>query len=243
MKDPTTGIWTAGGASPSGIPNPMGSRPTGTPSMEERDVRGMYSHPPATGGIRLGGVVAADVGDAIRIDDLRGIKIPCYDGNPSNLDDFILDWEVFAEEVVGEMHGAPRDKWVCRTFPHRLAQDLKEELRDQIRERVIQTEQACLQWLEDEERVDVPNQKLEDLWSILLPLERGELRVWEWNRYIRKYRRSLRLVEDWNEASEIRQLLKDVLPGHWKRRVEDEEKKRAKKLVAVRIMASEDTHA
>ena len=80
------------------------------------------------------------------------------------------------------MKGAPRDKWVCRTFPHRLAQDLKEELRDQIREGLIQTEQACLQWLEDEERVDAPNQKLEDLWSIPLLLERGELRVREWNR-------------------------------------------------------------
>ena len=130
VKDPTTGTWTTGGASPSRLPNPMGSGPTGPHSMEERDVWGVYSHPPATGGIRLGGVVAADVGDAIRIDDLRGIKIPYYDGNPSNLDDFILDWEVFAEEVVGEMKGAPRDKWVCRTFPHRLAQDLKEELRD-----------------------------------------------------------------------------------------------------------------
>ena len=243
VKDPTTGIWTAGGASPSRIPKPMGSGPTGPHSMEERDVRGVYSHPPATGGIRLGGVVDADVGDAIRIDDLRGIEIPYYDRNPSNLDDFILDWEDFAEEVVGEMKGAPRDKWVCRTFPHRLAQDLKEELRDQLREGGIQTEQAFLQWLEDEERVDAPNQKLEDLWSIPLPLEGGELRVREWNGYIGKYRRSLKLVEDWNEASEIRHLLKDVLAGHWKRRVEDEEKKRAKKRVAVRIMASEDTHA
>ena len=196
VKDPNMGIWTAGGVSPSRIPNPMGSGPTGPHSIEERDVQGVYSHPSATGGIRLGGVVAGDVGDAIRIDDLRGIKIPYYDGNPSNLDDFILDSEEFAEEVIGEMGGAPRDKWVCRTFPHRLAQDLKEELRDQIREGVIQTEQACLQWLEDEERVDAPNQKLEDLWSIPLPLERGELRVREWNRYIRKYRRSLKLVED-----------------------------------------------
>ena len=135
VKDPTTGIWTAGGASPYRIPNPMRSGPTGPHSMEEGDVRGVYSHPPATGGIPLGGLVAADVGDAIRIDDLRGIKIPYYDGNPSNHDDFILDWEDFAEEVVSEMKGAPRDKWVCRTFPHRLPQDLKEELRDQIRER------------------------------------------------------------------------------------------------------------
>ena len=49
-------------------------------------------------------------------------------------------------------------------------------------------------------------------------------------------------MEDRNEASEIRHLLKDVLPGHWKRRVEDEEKKNAKERVAVRIMASEDNH-
>ena len=141
------------------------------------------------------------------------------------------------------MKGAPRDKWVCRPFPHRLAQDLKEELRDQICEGLIQTEQACLQLLEDEERVDAPNQKLEDLWSIPLPLERGELRVREWNWYIRKYRKSLKLVEDWNEACEIRHLPKDVLPGYWKGRVQDEEKQRAKKRVAVRIMASDNTHA
>ena len=165
VKDPTTGIWTAGRASPSRIPNPMGSGPTRSHPMEERDVREVYSHPPATGGIRLGGVVAADVGDAIRIDDLRGIKIPYYNGNPSNLEDFILDWEDFAEEVVGEMRGAPTDKWVCRTFPHRLAQDLKEEPRDQIREGVIQTEQACLQWLEDEDKWTPPTRS----WRICGP--------------------------------------------------------------------------
>ena len=82
VKDPTTLIWTAGGASPSRIPNPMGSGPTGPHSMQERDVRGVYSHPAATGGIRLGGVVAADVGDAIRIDDLRELKSPTTMATP-----------------------------------------------------------------------------------------------------------------------------------------------------------------
>ena len=72
VKDPTRGIWTAGGASPSRVLNPVGSGRAGPHSMEERDVRGVYSQPPATGGIRLGGAVA-DVRDAIRIDDLRGI--------------------------------------------------------------------------------------------------------------------------------------------------------------------------
>ena len=40
-KDPNMGIWTAGGASPSRIPNPMDSGPTGPHSMEEMDVRGV----------------------------------------------------------------------------------------------------------------------------------------------------------------------------------------------------------
>ena len=42
VRDPTTWIWTAGGASPFRIPNPMGSGRTGPHSMEERDVRGVY---------------------------------------------------------------------------------------------------------------------------------------------------------------------------------------------------------
>ena len=44
------------------------------------------------------------------------------------------------------------------------------------------------------------------------------------------------------ESGEIRHLLRDVLPAYWKKRVEDEEKKRAKKLMAVRIMSPEEQH-
>ena len=184
VKDPAMGIGTAGGSNSSKISTAWGSGGTGPLPMDERDVLGVYSQLPGTGGIRLGQVVALDVGDTVRIVDLRGIKIPYYDGTPSNLDDFILDWEGVAEEVVGEMSQGLRNTWACRTFSHRLAQDLKEELRDRIREGAIRTEQACLQWLEDEERVDAPNQKLQDLWSIPLPLERGELRVRDWNGYL-----------------------------------------------------------
>ena len=55
------------------------------------------------GSIRHGGVIASDVADAVRIEDFRAVKIPHYDVNPAKLDDFILGWEDFAEEVVGEM--------------------------------------------------------------------------------------------------------------------------------------------
>ena len=105
------------------------------------------------------------------------MKIPYYDANPANLDDFILDWEDFAEEVVGEMRQDACDKRACRTFPHHLALELRADFRDPIREKRISTEEQCLDWLKPEETVDAPNQTLDDLWSIPLNLERGELRL------------------------------------------------------------------
>ena len=153
------------------------------------------------------GCIASDVGDAMRLEDLLDVEIPYYDANPANLDDFIFDWEDFAEEVVGEMRQDARDKWACRTFPHRLAPELKADLRDQIREKRISTEEQCLDWLEPEERVAAPNQTLDDLWSIPLNLKRRELRLRDCRRYLRKYRRLLKQVEDWTESSQIRHLL------------------------------------
>ena len=236
VMDPRSGIWTMGG--------PSVGEAVSQP-REDMEIRGVYSQSPgngSSGGIRLGGVIASDVGDAVRLQDLRGVKIPYYDANPANLDDFILDWEDFAEELVGEMRQDARDKWLCRTFPHRLASELKADLGDQIREKRISTEEQCLDWLEQEERVDSPHQKLDDLRSIPLNSERGELRLRDWGRYLRKSRRLPNQVEDWSESSKIRHLLRDVLPSYWKKRVEDEEKKRAKKRLAVRIMSPEDQH-
>ena len=210
-----------------------------------RTARGVYSHSPgngSSGGIRLGNVIASDVGDTVRLGDLRGVRIPYYDANPANVDDFILDWEDFAEEVVGEMRQDARDKWARCTFPHRLASELKADICDQVREKRISTEELCLDWLQQEEGADAPNQNLDDLWSIPLDLERGGLRLRDWRRYLRKYRQLLKQGEDWSESSDIRHLLRDALPSYWRNCVEDEEKKRAKKRLAVRIMSPEGQH-
>ena len=193
MQDPRSGIWTMVGPS---------MEETKSGPREDMEIRGVYSHSPGNGSggsIRLGGVIASDVGDAVRIEDLRGVKMPPYDANPANLDDFILDWEDFGEEVVSEkrFRSDTRSKWACRTFPHRLAPELKADLRGAIREKRIRKEEQCLDWLEQEERVDTPNQKLDDSWAIPLNLERGELRLREWRRYHRKYRRLLKQVEGW----------------------------------------------
>ena len=172
------------------------------------------------------------------------MKIPHYDVNPANLDDLILDWGNFDEEVVGEMRfgSDALDKWACRTFPHRLAPEWKADLRDAIREKRIRTEEQCLDWLEQEEGVDDPNQKLHDFWAMPLNLERGELRLREWRRYLRKYRRLLKQVEDWSELGEIRQPLRDFLPAYWQKWVQDEERKQASKCMAVGIMSPEEQH-
>ena len=83
----------------------------------------------------------------MRLEDLQGVKIPYYDANPANLDDFILDWEDFAEEIVGEMRQDARNKWACRTFPHCLVSELKADLRHRTREERIGTLEQCLDWL------------------------------------------------------------------------------------------------
>ena len=90
--------------------------------------------------------------------------------------------------------------------------------------------------------MDAPNQKMEDLWSIPHNHECGELKLRNWTRYFRKYRQLLRRVQDWSESSEICHLLRDILPSWRKKRVDDEEKKQAKRLIAVRIMSPEDQH-
>ena len=90
--------------------------------------------------------------------------------------------------------------------------------------------------------MDTRNQKIDDVWAIPLNLERRELWLMEWRRSLGKYRRLLKQVEDWSESGEIRHLLRDVLPAHWKKWVEDEEKKRAKKRMAVRIISPEEQH-
>ena len=64
----------------------------------------------------------------------------------------------------------------------------------------------------------------------------------DWRRYPRKYRQLLKQVEVWSESGGVCHLLRDVLPAYWKKRVEDEEKKRAKKRMAVRIMSPEEQH-
>ena len=172
------------------------------------------------------------------------MKIPHYDVSPPNLDDYILGEPDVAEEVIGEMRfgSDARDKLACRTFPHHLDPELKADLRDAIRENRIRTEEQCFDWLEQAETVDTPNEKLDDLWAIRLNLERGELRLRELGRYPGKYRRQPKQVEDGSESGEICHLLWDVLPAYCKNRPEDEQKKRAKKRMAVRIMSPEERH-
>ena len=125
VQDPWSGIWTI--VSPSMEETKSGPR-------EDMEIRKVYSHSPGNGSggsIRLDGFVASHVGDTVRIEDLRGMKVPHDDSNPAKSDDFILDWEDCAEEVVGQMRfgSDARDKWACRTFPHRLAPELKADLK------------------------------------------------------------------------------------------------------------------
>ena len=77
--------------------------------------------------------MAGDVAEAVWIQDLRGLRVPFFNGTPETVEDFLLDWEDFAHEVTGNASQAQRDSWALWTFPRRLHADLKTDLRDKIR--------------------------------------------------------------------------------------------------------------
>ena len=166
VLNPTTGIWSIGGNSQAQKSARVSSAfvRRAVTALESStaptvDICGIYgnAHGSATSGIRLGGVGAADAGEAVRIEDVRGVRVPFYNGTPETLEHFLLDWEDFADEVMGSASEAQRDSWAPRTFPHRLHADLKADLRDKIRSGHVRGEVECVDSLDDEESVDAPN--------------------------------------------------------------------------------------
>ena len=143
---------------------------------------------------------------------------------------------------MADMRQEIRNKWACRTISHLLASELGRDLCGQIREKRISTEEQCLDWLEQEEGVHAPNQTVDHLWSIPPNLGCGEFQLRDWRRYLRKYRRLLKQVEDWSDSRKICHLLRDVLPSYWRKRLEDEKKKRTNEPTTVRIMSLKDQH-
>ena len=139
VQNPRSGIWTM-------VDQSIGEA---KPRLrEDMGTRGVYSHSLGNnsgGSITLWGVIASDVGDAVHIEDLPVVKIPHYDANTANLDDFFPDSEDSAQELVAEMWfgSDARDKWACRTFRNRLAPEWKADWRDAIREKRISTEEQC----------------------------------------------------------------------------------------------------
>ena len=73
------------------------------------------------------------------------------------LEHFLLDWEDFADEVIGSASQGQGDSWALRTFPHRLHADMKADLRDKIWSGQVRGEVKCVDCLEDEESPDAPN--------------------------------------------------------------------------------------
>ena len=131
VLNPATGIWSIEGNSQAqesaGVSSGFVRRAvvalesSTAPMAEPVDIRGIYSNAHGSGygavsGIRLGGVVAGDVGDAVRIQDLHGVKVPFYDGIPEKLEDFLWDWKDFADEVMGGTSQVPPPP-LCRSPP------------------------------------------------------------------------------------------------------------------------------
>ena len=115
--------------------------------------------------------MAADAGDTVWIEDLRGLRVLFHNGTEETLEDFLLDWEDFEDEVMGSASQGQRDSWAPRTLPHRLHANLKADLRDKIRSGQVRGEVECVEWLKDEEFVDTPHKNMQDMWNIPFKVE------------------------------------------------------------------------
>ena len=184
VPDPWSGIWTLRGPS------------VGEP-REDIEIKGVYSQSRgkgSSGGIRLRSVIASDVGDAVRLEDLQALSFLYYEAKGTNLDNFILDWEDFAEEVVVDMLRDMPDKWACHTFPHRRAPNLRRIYVIQfVRRGSIRRNNVSIGSSRKKELM-LQTKRRHGLWSIPLNLERGDLRLMDWRRYLRKCRRLLKQV-------------------------------------------------
>ena len=73
--------------------------------VDIRDIRN-NAHGSTASRIRLGGVMVADAGEAVRSEDLHVSGVPFYNGTLQTLEDFLLDSKDFVDEVMG-MHPRP----------------------------------------------------------------------------------------------------------------------------------------
>ena len=76
VRDPRSGIRT--------MVDP-GTEGAKSEPRQDMEIRGVYSNSlgnGSCGSIRLRRAIASDVGNVVRIEDHRGVKIPLYDANP-----------------------------------------------------------------------------------------------------------------------------------------------------------------
>ena len=157
--------------------------------------------------------------DAAVWEDLKDIKPPMYDGNPSNLDRFLEKLDDWGVTVTEDMDPADADKYVFSRFRYRLPEVLQELYFVATKEGKIKTLKEAKKWLNEQERVDAPQvaffffalngaflwlarpQVAAKRWkSIKLQHDGREIRLRDWRDFRGQYTLFRRNVEDWNEG-------------------------------------------
>ena len=125
VLNPSTGIWSTRGnfqAEESGrvisgfVRRAVTALESSTaPTVDIRGIDG-NTNGTATSGILLGGVVAANAGEVVRIEDLRGVRGPFYNGSPGTLEDFLRTKGISRMRSWGVHPRHKRTLGPCRRF-------------------------------------------------------------------------------------------------------------------------------
>ena len=179
--------------------------------------------------------------DAAVWEDLKDIKPPRYDGNPLNLDRFLVKLDDWGMTVTEDMDSAEAEKYVFKRFRYRLPEVLQELYFVATKEGKVKTLKEAKKWLNEQERVDAPQVAAKRWKAIKLQHDGREIRLRDLRDFRGQYTLFRRNVEDWNEGDEQARLL-SMLPEAWIKRVTKEEAKRAKSNHTVKMMLPKEYH-
>ena len=179
--------------------------------------------------------------DAAVWEDVKDVKLPTYDGNPLNLDLFLVKLNDWGMTVTEDMDPAEAKKYVFKRFRWCLPEVLRELYFVATKEEKLKTLKEARKWLNEQEWVDAPQVAAKRWKAIKLQHDGREIRLRDWRDFRGQYTLFRHNVEDWDEGDEQARLLSMLLEA-WIKRVTKEGAKRAKSNHTVKMMLPKEYH-
>ena len=155
--------------------------------------------------------MVSEAADAAVWEDLKDIKPLMYDGNPLNLNRFLVKLDDWGVTVTEDMDPADAERYVFKRFRYRVPEVLQELYFVATKGGKIKTLKEAKKWLNKQEQLKAVQVAAKRWKSIKLQHDGREIRLRDWRDFRGQYTLFRRNVEDWKGSDEQARLL-SMLP-------------------------------